>query len=468
MAASVAIAVAGDPARHLGWVLWSLGLGFLWLVFAARRLERRGRVAAGGVLLVAALVRLPLLAVPPTLSDDVLRYLWDGRVAAGGFNPYRLAPDDPRLAPLRDDLWRRLPHRQVPTVYPPLAVAAFSIAARLPAPVTVWKAAVTAVDLGAVALLGALAAARGVSRARVALYAWNPLVALEVAGMGHVDALGVAAVVATALLLVRRPRGSGDAADDVGADGQDRAGAARPGVATPGAAASAATAAAAGVLAKLVPLAALPMWARQSGRPARFALVAVGLAAVAAAPVVVATGVPPGVVTYGVSWEYNGPLFEPLWRAIDRLDLDGAVARTLERIEDRTGHYRAFDRVYPWLYPQLLAKALLALGMAAALFRSLGERDPLAGSGRLFGTLLVCSATVYPWYLLWVLPWAALDRRPAWLALSALLPLAYIPQFAALPGRPPLFPVVFLAIWGPFLLIAAAERLVVRLRPPTG
>jgi hypothetical protein len=453
VAASIAIAVAGDPARHLGWVLWSLGLGFLWLVFAARRLERRGRVAAGGVLLVAALVRLPLIAVPPTLSDDVVRYLWDGRVAAAGFNPYRLAPEDPRLAPLRDDLWRRLPHRQVPTVYPPLAVAAFSIAARLPAPVTVWKAAVTAVDLGAVALLGALAAARGVSRARVALYAWNPLVALEVAGMGHVDALGVAAVVAAALLLTRRPGGSGEVAGD-----------ARPGVATPGAAAAAAAVAAAGALGKLAPLAAIPVGARPCGRPARFALGAVGLAAAAAAPVVVAPGLPSGAVTYGVSWEYNGPLYEPLWRAIDRLDLDGAVARTLERIEERTGHYRAFDRVYPWVYPQLLAKALLALGMAVALVRSLGARDPLAGSGRLFGTLLVFSATFYPWYLLWVLPWAALDRRPAWLALSALLPLAYLPQVTGMAQ----FPAIHLAIWGPFFLIAAGERLAVGRRPSIG
>jgi hypothetical protein len=206
------------------------------------------------------------------------------------------------------------------------------------------------------------------------------------------------------------------------------------------------------------------MWARQSGRPARFALVAVGLAAAAAAPVVVATGLPSGAVTYGVSWEYNGPLYEPLWRAIDRLDLDGAVARTLERIEERTGHYRAFDRVYPWVYPQLLAKALLALGMAVALVRSLGARDPLAGSGRLFGTLLVFSATFYPWYLLWVLPWAALDRRPAWLALSALLPLAYLPQVTGMAQ----FPAIHLAIWGPFFLIAAGERLAVGRRPSIG
>ncbi|MGA0420868.1 MAG: hypothetical protein ACO3P9_12695, partial [Phycisphaerales bacterium] len=41
-----------------------------------------------------------------------------------------------------------------------------------------------------------------------------------------------------------------------------------------------------------------------------------------AAPVAIsAGGVPPGLVTYGISWEFNGPLYEPLWRALEGLGL---------------------------------------------------------------------------------------------------------------------------------------------------
>ncbi|TNF73759.1 MAG: hypothetical protein EP299_07805, partial [Acidobacteria bacterium] len=122
-----------ELSSHLLSTFFWLALAFLGLLVADRLLSARspGVVA---ILLVAACLRLILLPLPATLSDDIYRYVWDGRVAGAGLNPYFLAPDSPELDGLRDDLWERLPHRQVATVYPPLAMAVFSIAARLPAP----------------------------------------------------------------------------------------------------------------------------------------------------------------------------------------------------------------------------------------------------------------------------------------------------------------------------------------------
>lgn len=420
MGLGAALVLVGDLARHVPLTLCLLGTAFLWLAFAARRLER----SASGktILLGALLLRIPLLALPLTLSDDALRYLWDGRVALAGFNPYALPPSDPALAPLREDLgglWKRLPHAEVPTVYPPLAVAAFSIASRLPLPILAWKTLATAADLATCFLLLELARRRGIPEGRTAWYAWSPLVALEVAGMGHVDALGVAATVGAALALTARKELS---------------------------AMTAGTWAAAGVLAKLVPAAALPMWARQSGRPLRLLGTAAVLVAAAVLPVVAATGgVPPGLVTYGVSWEFNGPVYEPLWRLIDAAGIAPFLSRTLAALERRTEMWYAWDWIYPYLYPQFLAKLLLAAGMGLAVLLSLRETDTVAGTRRLFGTLLLLSATVYPWYLLWVLPWAALTRHPAWLTLSGLILLSYLPI--------PLMPWVYLAIWVPFAIL---------------
>ena len=415
-----------DLAHHLALTLTLLGIAFLGLLGAARWLEvTEERMATSGkaILLAALLLRLPLLPLPPTLSDDVLRYLWDGKVAAAGLNPYALPPAADRLSPLRDEMWRRLPHTQVPTVYPPLSVAAFSIASRMPIPLFAWKTMATAADLLACWLLLGVARRLGVPLGRTVWYAWNPLVTLEVAGMGHVDALGVAAVVAVVVcLLSRLPR--------------------RPVAIGP-----AAAWAAAGALAKLVPLAAFPMWARQAGRPWRFLGLAGGLVALAVAPVVIARrGVPPSLVIYGVSWEFDGPVYEPLWRALDWAGAAPALAHGLDRYKAWSQNWEGVNFLYPYLYPQLLAKLLLAGGMAAVVLASLRWRDPAAGTGRLFGALLLLSATVYPWYLLWVLPWAALRRHTAWLALSALILLSYIPQF----GGVPLWPWVYLGIWVTF------------------
>jgi hypothetical protein len=434
VAAHLGLLLLFDLAHHPVLTLTLLGSASVGLVLAARRLEALPRMLRPGpaIMLGACLLRLLLLPLPATLSDDALRYLWDGKVARAGFNPYALPPESPELAPLRLDANGRRPplappHPDVPTVYPPLAITAFSIATLLPLPLLTWKALVAAADLGTCALLLALARRRGLPPGRTVWYAWNPLVCLEVAGMGHVDALGVAAVLGAVFYLTRQTQ-----------DGRT-------------ATLKGTVLAAAGVLAKLAPLAALPMWSRQSGRPRAFLAASLGLTGIAFLPVLTATGgIPPGLIRYGVSWEFNGPLYEPLWRLLDAIGAAPFASRALGQVEAWTGIHYGLDFLYPLLYPQLLAKGVLGLGMLAAVAASLRERDPLAGTGRLFGRLLLLSATVYPWYLLWVLPWAALERRTPWLLLAALIPLAYLPQIAGIP----LMPWIFLAIWVPFGIVA--------------
>lgn len=435
MAAHLGLLLVFDLSHHPVPTLALLASASIGCAWAARRLETVPRPGAG-LLLGALLLRLLLLPLPLTLSDDALRYLWDGKVARAGLNPYAHPPAAPELAPLRDEIWQRLPHAEVPTVYPPLALTAFSISTLFPVPLLAWKVLATAADLGACALLLALARRRGLPPGRAAWYAWNPLVTLEVAGMGHVDALGVAAIVGAVLCLT--PRRAGE----------------EGGRTSPG---GAALFAAAGALAKLAPLAALPLWSRQSGRPLLFLAASLGLTAAALLPVLAATGgIPPGLIRYGVSWEFNGPLYEPLWRLLAAAGAAPFLHRVLGRIEALTGIHHGLDVLYSYLYPQLIAKAILGAGMLAAVAASWRETDLVGGTGRLFGRLLLLSATVYPWYLLWVLPWAALERRTAWLALAALMPLSYLPQLTGVP----LLPWVFLALWGPFgaLLWARAPQ----------
>jgi hypothetical protein len=396
----------------------------LWV--AAWRV-RRVPLAGSKILLGAAILRILLLPLEPTLSDDVLRYVWDGRVASVGLNPYALAPEAPELETLRDELWERLPHKEVPTVYPPLALSLFALAARAPQSVLVLKMLLAAVDLVTCWLLLRLADWRRLPRGRVVLYAWNPLVVLETAGMGHIDALGVLAVVATVLLLVTERRRV----------------------------VSVAVGAAAAVLAKVIPILAWPLWARRSGRPAAFLCVGFGILVLAWLPVFAATGgVPSGYIRFGVSWEFNGPLYEPLWRLLESLNSQSMIERLLNEAKNLTGAHTFWNRFYPFNYPQLTSKFLLAIACLPFFLRAWKRGDSSTATGAVFGVLLLFSSTVYPWYLLWVLPWAALDRRRSWLLLAALLPLSYLPQFLDVE----LFPTIFCAIWAPFFLLQALEN----------
>lgn len=409
--------------EHLGAVLLLVGVGFLGMWLADRRLRGRSGTSVFWLILgVAALLRCLLLPLPPTLSEDVERYVWDGRVLGSGFNPYELSPEAPELEPLRDGLWEGLPHRQVPTVYPPLAEALFAFSAWLPASVYSLKVILVAIDLGTCALLFLLARIWSLPPERTLWYAWNPLVTVEIAGMGHVDGLGVALVVLTTAMLALSP----------GAPGR------------------AAISAAGAVLTKLVPILAVPVWGRQCGRARLFVALTLVLALIGLLPVLIGSGgVPPGWVEYGVSWEFNGPIFEPLWRLLDRLDLQSAAESGLDWLKELTGRHEFWNHFYPLNYPQLWAKMFLSLGLLVALLWSWRTADTARAMGRVFGSVLVFSATVYPWYALWVLPWAALLRHPAWLALSGLLFFSYVPQAWDVP----LYPWVQALIWAPFVTV---------------
>ena len=71
--------------------------------------------------------------LPPFLSTDIFRYVWDGQVQAAGINPYRYVPAAPELAPLRDAMVYPNINRAdyAPTIYPPAAQMFFLAVTRL-------------------------------------------------------------------------------------------------------------------------------------------------------------------------------------------------------------------------------------------------------------------------------------------------------------------------------------------------
>ena len=164
-----------------------------------RRPPPRGSVL--WVLAIALAMRLTVLFVPPFLSSDMYRYVWDGKVQAAGISPYRYVPDDPALATLRDDvIYPHVNRREYsPTIYPPMAQIIFAAVARVSPTITAMKAAMVAFEIVAVIAILRLLDLAALPRARVLIYAWNPLAVWSFAGNGHVDA-AVVGFVALALL----------------------------------------------------------------------------------------------------------------------------------------------------------------------------------------------------------------------------------------------------------------------------
>jgi 4-amino-4-deoxy-L-arabinose transferase-like glycosyltransferase len=157
---------------------------------------------------------MSFLGMDPLGSDDVYRYVWDGRVQTAGINPYQYAPDDKALTDLHT---ARLPslvnHPDMKTIYFPLNEWIFYLGYHVSGE-NVWGfqllvlLAETLTIIGLFSLMHELGknALRGEpshSPWRVLLYAANPLVILQFSLDAHVDAIGLPFLIFGLLLYYR-------------------------------------------------------------------------------------------------------------------------------------------------------------------------------------------------------------------------------------------------------------------------
>jgi uncharacterized membrane protein len=163
------------------------------------------------ILFFAVLFRATMLLSEPSLTVDIYRYYWDGKLLANGVNPYMYPPAAMELEPLRDEIYQKLVYKQVNTIYPPLAQLVFALSYLVHPSLFTLKLASALFDLAAVLVLLRILKIKGVE-GRVLLYAWNPLVVVEFASSGHADSMAVFFVLWAYYLLLRdRPFSAGAA-----------------------------------------------------------------------------------------------------------------------------------------------------------------------------------------------------------------------------------------------------------------
>lgn len=378
IALSARIASSG-PILDQRWALAPL-IGAWWASFGLGMMCLRRCPARTGLVVVAGValgLRVAALAGGPVLSDDLYRYAWDARVQAAEVNPYRYAPDDVRLAGLRDRwLWpddaacaeldrppgcTRLNRAAEPTIYPPLAEAWFATAAWLlpsDAEDRGWQGMALAADLVLVTVVALALRAWGHDLRWVAMYAWSPIAVLESVQSGHVDAVAITAALG-ALWAARsdRPVLAGILL---------------------GAAA----------LTKLYPVLLVPVVARR--HPVRSTAALVATVAIGYAPHVVAVG-------WEVLGYLPGYLVEEGYAEGSRFVLVGLTGAS------------------GWL-----AKGLVAAGLAVAAWRAwTSPRPPEAAAASLVGVALLLATPVQPWYALLLVAVATLARAWWWVPLAA-------------------------------------------------
>ena len=324
-------------------------------------------------LALSALWHFEFLRMPPGLDDDIHRYVWDGRMQRLGYNPYIVVPSDPALASLHTSETRTLNNPEVPSPYPAGAQLFFRAVTSIHESMFALKVAFVICDFAIVFVL--LDFLRRTRRGEhwVLAYAWHPLLAIEVAGSGHVDIVGVLLLLISAASLVRRWR------------------------------AASAISFGLAIAVKFLPIVLVPLyWKRVRVRDAALAAILVGLLYV---PFLTHGRIPMGSLgSYVQRFRFNDPVFA-----------------TIERVAA----------------PQVVAGLAVLVGFLTAIWM---RRKSVEGSAEAFAwpmaASLFCAPVVYPWYLLWMLPFLrSTSTLPILVWTLSIIPTYYVWHLRTV-GRP--------------------------------
>lgn len=134
------------------------------------------------------LMHLCCIGMPLILSDDLYRYLWEGRLVLQGGNPYVNSPDS---FSTMDGVRELVNHPSIAAIYPPLAQVTFAMVSLI---------SYTPIAMQCFFALVNVCTAYGIwvyirenhGDVRLAwLYAVHPLSIVESAGMAHLDGLAI-------------------------------------------------------------------------------------------------------------------------------------------------------------------------------------------------------------------------------------------------------------------------------------
>lgn len=325
-------------------------------------------------LVLAAVWHVEFLRRPVGMDDDIHRYVWDGRLQRLGYNPYLVIPSDLGAKDLHTAATRNLNNPNLASPYPAGAQLFFRAITAIHESTFAFRVAFVLCELTIVLVLFDLLRRTQQPAHLVLAFAWNPLLAIEVAGSGHIDIVGALLLIVSAAALVRRWR------------------------------AAAAIAFGLAVSMKLLPLVLAPIyWKRVRIRDAMLATAVAGLLYV---PFLNHDRIPTGSLgTYVQTFRFNGPVFA------------------------------ALDRVAPAQWLAVLA--VLAGLTIAILFRRRATSEwsadqfawPMAAA-------LLCAPAVFPWYLLALLPFLTSSSTLIIIVWTASIIPTYVQWHLRSLGRP--------------------------------
>ena len=341
--------------------------------------KRRPKIASSQYVVVPLIVALVVIRVlvplgageQADLSDDVYRYVWEGKIVSQGYNPYVLSPTDLSETAFADStIYPKINHPWLPTIYPPVSQILFAFAHMIGGDsLQGFKLLSIIFELLTLLTIFLLVREFCLPNWHAMIYALSPLVLIEFLYSNHLDILAMPFFVLSIILLKREN--------------------------APWSAAALAMA----VLVKLLAILVFPVFFLffTGKRKLIFTGTFVGIILLFYLPFLITSGwqVFGSLWTYLGTWQYNGSIFSLLSFVVSP-----AIARGI-------------------------CVGMFVLISAFALFYKRKDRPPVTQMLWIFGAYIVFTPSLFPWYMIWLLPLLVVRPNAAIITLTGTVMLSY-------------------------------------------
>lgn len=321
---------------------------FFFAYYLIKKIKRQSPKAENYLALFfiisGVIFRLILFPASPSTSDDVYRYIWEGKILVSGYNPFTHSPSDAELTHLHSEMLpAKVSFPHMSAFYPPLSQLTFGLAYVISGE-SFWglKLIYLLCEILTMLILLKLLQEKKKDLKLILMYAWLPLPIMEFFINIHLDPTGILFLILFIYAIEKNNFKLG------------------------------AIALAFSLLAKLYPLFLLPLLIKKIGLKSLsfFLLIFISVLALFYLPFIYKEIYIIGSLTkYLLRWEFNGSVFSLL-----KFLFNGEAAR-------------------------IACGILFALSVISI---SILYKDFIKGVFGIFLCFIIFSATVYPWYLSWL------------------------------------------------------------------
>ena len=344
------------------------------------------------IILFGVLFRITLLPTSYTTSDDIHRYLWEGKVLVNGFNPFTTPPEDSSLIHLRDNNYEMVTFKAMPAIYPPFSQAVFAFSYLVVGNSSVFLKIIYLVfEIVSIIFLLRLLVLKGINPKYIMLYAWLPLPIMEYFINAHIDPIGITFLV---LFLYYFEKNKLSISSIM---------------------------LALAFLSKLLAMLILPLIIKKMGLKKALIFYAVFLLTC--------------IVFYLPFISDNPAILTGLFRYLEHWEFNGSIYNLLKLIFSRadTAH--------------VVCAILLPLSILVVSFR---YKTFLNGVFTVFLLIIMFSTTVYPWYLGWI---AALNIFSPFYSVLSLFFTVNFSNFTPLAPKWKEYPIIWFIEYIPFYFL---------------